>query len=91
MKVSIIVALYNKEEWISQAIESVLKQKYKDWEMIIVDDGSSDKSGNIADDYAQKDERIKVFHRKIIMRRDSVIFYIDNNRIDNADRRCLSI
>ena len=64
MKVSIIVALYNKEEWISQAIESVLNQKYKDWEMIIVDDGSSDKSGIIVDDYAQKDERIKVFHRE---------------------------
>lgn len=64
MKVSIIVALYNKEEWISQAIESVLKQKYQDWEMVIVDDGSSDKSGNVADDYAQRDERIKVFHRE---------------------------
>lgn len=64
MKVSIIVALYNKEKWIESTIKSVINQKYEDWELIIVDDGSTDSSGDIADKYASEDNRIVVYHRE---------------------------
>jgi len=55
---------YNREALVSRAIESVLHQTYKDFEFIIVDNGSKDKSGIIADDYAAKDSRIQVLHRE---------------------------
>jgi len=58
--VSIITAMYNAERFIGQTIESVLAQTYTRWEMIIVNDGSSDRSEHIALSYAQRDERIKV-------------------------------
>ena len=57
--VSIITPSYNSEKYISQTIESVLNQTYKDWEMIIVDDCSSDNSRKIIEKYCQKDQRIK--------------------------------
>ncbi len=58
--VSIITALYNAERFIGQTIESVLAQTYTQWEMIIVNDGSTDRSEQIALSYAQKDNRIKI-------------------------------
>lgn len=61
---SIIVPVYNVEEWLPDCIESVLAQTYNDWEMILVDDGSPDTCGRICDAYAEKDHRIKVIHRK---------------------------
>lgn len=54
---------YKSERYISEAIESVIKQTFSGWELIIVDDGSPDCTGRIADDYSQKDLRIKVFHQ----------------------------
>lgn len=62
-KVSILMPAYNAEKYISAAIESVLKQSYSDWELIIVDDHSDDTTGIICDKYAQIDDRIKVFHQ----------------------------
>ena len=62
--ISIIMPVYNAESYISEAIESVCKQNYADWELLIVNDGSSDHSPEIIEKYAQKDPRIKVFHRK---------------------------
>lgn len=62
--VSIITPNYNCERFISQTIESVLAQTYKNWEMLIVDDCSTDKSYEIACEYAKKDSRIKVFRNK---------------------------
>ena len=59
--VSIITPLYNGEKYVAKTIESVLSQTYKDWEMIIVNDGSKDNSEQIAKEYAAKDSRIKVF------------------------------
>ena len=62
--VSIIIPVYKVEKYIRTCIESVLSQTYTDWEMILVDDGSPDKSGEICDEYAQQDNRIKVIHKE---------------------------
>jgi len=61
IKVSIITASYNYQDYIKEAIESVLAQSYLNWELIIVDDGSSDDSINVINSYVQKDIRIKLF------------------------------
>lgn len=62
--ISIIVPIYNVENYLSKCIESILNQTYKNLEIILVDDGSKDNSGKICDNFAQKDERIKVIHQK---------------------------
>ena len=62
--VSIIMPVYNSEKYISEAIESVCNQSYKNWELLIVNDGSTDHTAKIIDDYSKKNFRIKVFHRK---------------------------
>lgn len=61
--ISVLMLTYNRENLVSRAIESVLAQTYKDFEFIIVDNGSSDRSGEVADGYAAKDSRIRVIHR----------------------------
>ena len=61
--VSIIVPIYNVEAYISRTIESVLAQTYANFELILVNDGSTDSSGEICDQYAAMDNRIKVFHQ----------------------------
>lgn len=63
-KVSIIVPVYNVEEYLPECIDSLIGQTYKNLEIILVDDGAKDKSGNICDEYAKKDERIRVIHKK---------------------------
>lgn len=62
--VSILMPLYNAEKWLAQTIESVLAQRYFNWELIIVDDGSTDNSYEIAQTFAKKDNRIKVYKQK---------------------------
>jgi len=61
-KVSIIIPVYNVEKYIRRCINSVLAQTFADFECILVDDYSSDDSGKICDEYAKKDERIKIIH-----------------------------
>lgn len=61
---SIIIPIFNSEFTISQCIDYVIKQTYTDYELLLIDDGSSDKSGIICDDYAKKDSRIRVIHQK---------------------------
>lgn len=62
--VSIIVAIYNIENYLGACIDSILAQTYTDIEIILVDDGSTDKSSAICDEYAKKDTRITVIHKK---------------------------
>ena len=62
-KVSIIVPVYNGEKVISKCINSVLNQEYKDWELILVNDGSKDNTAVILDEYALHDDRIRVIHK----------------------------
>lgn len=62
--ISIIVPVYNVEMYLTACVESLLMQTYKNLEIILVDDGSSDNSGKICDELQLKDKRIKVVHRK---------------------------
>lgn len=61
--ISVLMLTYNRENLVSRAIESILRQTYSNFEFIIVDNGSTDKSGQIADEYAKQDSRIRVIHR----------------------------
>ncbi|MBO4693989.1 MAG: glycosyltransferase [Clostridia bacterium] len=63
-KLSIIVPVYNVAPFLNRCIDSILAQTLSDWELILVDDGSKDISGDICDDYADKDTRIKVIHKE---------------------------
>lgn len=63
-KISVIIPVYNIEAYIAQCIESVINQTYKKLEIILVDDGSTDSSGDICDKYASQDNRISVIHKK---------------------------
>lgn len=63
-QVSIIVPVYQIEKYIRKCIESIQSQTFSDFELILVDDGSKDASGSICDEYAKKDNRIKVIHKK---------------------------
>ncbi len=64
MKFSIIVPIYNVEKYLTQCVNSILNQTYKDFELILVDDGSPDSCPKMCDDFAKKDNRIKVVHKK---------------------------
>ena len=72
--VSIIVPIYKVEKYLERCLESIVKQTYKNLEIILVDDGSPDKSPQICDEWAQKDKRVKV----ILMRVG--FFQTDENR-----------
>lgn len=63
-EISVIVPVYNTEQFLSRCIESILKQSFTDFELLLVDDGSTDGSGAVCDAYAEKDERIRVFHKE---------------------------
>lgn len=62
--ISIIVPIYNIEKYLRRSINSIINQTYKNLEIILVDDGSTDESGKICDEYAKTDNRIKVIHKK---------------------------
>lgn len=62
--ISVIIPVYNVENYLKKCIESVVNQSYQNLEIILIDDGSTDSSGTICDDYLKKDERIKVIHKK---------------------------
>ena len=62
-EVSVIIPVYRVEDYINQCVDSVLSQTFKDFEIILVDDGSTDNCGAICDEYIKYDERIKVIHK----------------------------
>lgn len=63
-KLSVIVPVYNTERYLRECIDSILAQTFTDFELILVDDGSTDGSGSICDEYADKDPRIQVIHQE---------------------------
>lgn len=62
--VSIIVPVYKAEQCLAHCVESILRQSFNDWELLLIDDGSPDHSGALCDEYARKDERVKAFHKE---------------------------
>lgn len=63
-EMSIIVPVYNVEKYLHRCVDSILAQTFRDFELILVDDGSTDSSGIICEEYAKRDSRIHVFHQK---------------------------
>lgn len=62
--ITIITAVYNTQEYLHTCIDSILAQTCKDWELLLIDDGSTDNSGKICDEYARRDPRVKVIHKQ---------------------------
>ena len=63
-KISVIVPVYKVGQYLPRCIDSILAQTFTDFELLLIDDGSPDNSGKICDEYAKKDERIRVFHKE---------------------------
>ena len=61
--ISVIVPIYNVEKYLDRCLKSIINQTYKNLEIILIDDGSPDNCGTICDEYAKKDNRIKVVHK----------------------------
>jgi len=78
-KVSIIIPVYNVKRYLRQCLDSVLAQTFEDWECLVIDDGSTDGSGMICDEYAAKDARFRVFHK-----RNGGVSSARNTGLDNA-------
>lgn len=64
IKISILVPIYNVEKYLARCLDSILEQTFREYEVICMDDGSTDKSGDILDQYARKDSRIKAMHKE---------------------------
>jgi glycosyltransferase involved in cell wall biosynthesis len=79
-KVSIIIPVYNTEQYLSHCLDCILNQSFSDFELLLVDDGSTDESGKICDAYAEKDNRIRVFHKE-----NGGVSSARNLGIDNAN------
>jgi glycosyltransferase involved in cell wall biosynthesis len=78
IKYSILVPVYNAEAFIKKCLDSIKNQTYRDFEVVCLDDGSTDSSGDILDNYAKQDNRFKVFH-------------VDNGGIANGRNRLLQL
>ena len=63
-KISVIIPVYNVEKYLHRCVDSILNQSLQDFEIILVNDGSTDSSPEICDQYAQQDNRIRVIHKK---------------------------
>ena len=98
--ISIVIPVYNVESYLRRCIESVLTQSFEDFELILVDDGSVDSSGNICDEYATKDERIHVLHQEnggssvarnngMQMAKGEYLFFVDSDDVIHPD--CLKV
>lgn len=63
-KISVIVPVYKVEKFLKRCVDSILAQTFTDFELLLIDDGSPDNSGKICDEYAEKDKRVRVFHKE---------------------------
>lgn len=63
-KISVIVPVYKAEAYLHRCVDSILAQTFQDFEVLLIDDGSPDRSGDICDEYAKKDKRVRVFHKE---------------------------
>ena len=63
-KISVIVPVYKTEAYLHRCVDSILAQTFQDFEVLLIDDGSPDRSGEICDEYARKDRRVRVFHKE---------------------------
>lgn len=63
-KISVIVPIYNVEKYLPTCLNSIINQTYKNLEILLINDGSSDNSGEICENYAKMDNRIHVFHKR---------------------------
>ena len=61
-KISVIVPVYKAEAYLHRCVDSLLAQTFQDFEVLLVDDGSPDRSGEICDEYARQDSRVRVFN-----------------------------
>lgn len=64
ISISVIVAIYQAEQYLNRCVDSIINQSFTDIEILLIDDGSTDRSGDICDEYAKKDSRVKVFHKR---------------------------
>ena len=98
-EISIIIPIYKVEQYLSVCIESVLSQSFKNIELLLIDDGSPDHSGQICEEYAKKDKRIIVFHQKnkgvgsarnigLDLAKGEWIFFVDSD--DFLEHNCLT-
>ena len=94
--VSVIMLTYNREQYVGRAIESILCQTFDGFEFVVVDNGSEDNGGNICDDYAKRDKRIRVIHKKrgnigsgrnagLLASRGKYIAFIDDDDVAELD------
>lgn len=99
-RIGVIIPVYNVEPYLKSCIDSIVNQTFQDFELLLIDDGSTDGSGTVCDMYAQKDERIRVFHQKHLgvsagrnkgleENRCEYIAFIDGD--DYVDRRYLEV
>ena len=97
-KISVIIPVYNVEKYLCACVNSVINQTYKNLEIILVDDGSTDSSGEICENLAKKDERIKVYHKSngglssarnygLDKKIGDYVFFLDSD--DFIDKTCL--
>ena len=85
---SVIIPIYQTEKYLERCVESVLAQSFKDFEVILVDDGSTDGSADICDEYARKDARIRVIHKEnggLVSARKAGIFLAKGTYITHVD------
>ena len=61
--ITVIIPVYNVEKYLKECLESIINQTYKNLEIILIDDGSTDASGEICDEYSKRDNRIRVVHK----------------------------
>ena len=64
MKLSIIIPVYNAEQYLNNTISNIIQQTFTDFELLLIDDGSTDSRGQLCDEWSKKDSRIKVIHQK---------------------------